>query len=131
MKAKTRGQALVETALVIGLVVLLVVGGMQLLYALYTVRNVRAAAEDAVSTAAVYGGDTEEFRERLQDILQTYRLVPTRTTVIVDPPQGRFLEPLIVRVEYSETVRVYGLFSIVIPPQEARALSQKDFDEGW
>lgn len=123
---KARGQALVETALVIGLIVLLVIGGAQLLYGLYLTRNVRAAAEDAVSTAAVYGGDTEEFRERLQDILQTYRLVPTRTCVTVDPPQGRFLEPLTVRVEYSATVRVYGLFDIAIPPQEARALSQRD-----
>lgn len=131
MKAKTRGQALVETALVIGLVVLLIIGGIQFLYAFYTVRNVRAAAEEAVNTAAVYGGDTAEFQKHLPDILQTYHLVPTRTTVIVDPPQGRFLEPLTVTVVYSETVRIYGLFALPIPPQKARALSQKDADGGW
>ena len=124
---------MVETALIIGLVMLLVIGGIQLLQALYIIRNVRAAAEDAVNIAAIYGGDTEEFREQLPILLQTYRLDPARTDVRVEPSQGRFLEPLTVTVEYAATVRVYGLFDISIPPQEARALSQKDLNEdgGW
>jgi len=128
---KAKGQALLETALVLGLLVLLIVGGLQLLQALYTVRNIRAAAEDAVNVAAVCGGDTEEFREQVPAILRTYRLNPDRTVVVVTPPQGGFLEPLTVTVAYSETIRVYGLFDLSLPPQKARALSQKDLDGGW
>jgi hypothetical protein len=125
---KVKGQALVEWALTIALVVVLVIGGLQLLYSLYVVRQVRGAAEDAVNVAAVYGGDTEEFQAQLPGILATYRLDPTLATVSVDPPHGSYLEPLTVRVEYRATVRVYGLFDLHIPAQEARALSQKDWD---
>ncbi len=131
MRKKERGQALVETALVIGVVVLLVIGGIQLLQAFYTIRNVRAAAEDAVDLAAVYGGDTEEFRGQLPAILETYRLDPTLATVEVEPLQAGYLEVLTVTIMYPQVIRVYGLFELVIPPQEARALSQRDLEEGW
>lgn len=127
MRKKEKGQALVETALVIALVVVLVVGGAQLLYGLYLTRSVRAAAEDAANAAAVYGGDTPEFREALPGILSTYRLDPALAAVTVDPPQAGFLEPLTARVEYAAVVKVYGLFDMTIPAQEARALSQKDW----
>lgn len=127
MRRKTKGQALVEWALTIALVVVLIIGGIQLLYGLYVTRQVRAVAEDAVNTAAVYGGDTAEFQAQLPGILATYRLDPTLTTVSVDPPHGSYLEPLTVRVEYRATIRVYGLFDLPIPVQEARALSQKDW----
>jgi len=127
MKRKARGQALVEWALVLALVVVLVIGGAQLLYGLYLTRNVRAAAEDAVNAAAVCGGDTPEFRQALPEILETYRLDPALAVVTVEPPQGSYLEPLTVRVEYPVVVKVYGLFDLAIPAQEARALSQKDW----
>lgn len=128
MRRKTKGQALVEWALTIALVVVLVIGGTQLLYGLYVTRQVRAVAEDAVNVAAVYGGDTAEFQAQLPGILATYRLDPSLATVSVDPPHGSYLEPLTVRVEYRATLRVYGLFDLPIPTQEARALSQKDWN---
>jgi hypothetical protein len=127
-RKKEAGQALVEWALTIALVVVLIIGGTQLLYTLYVVRAARAAAEDAVNVAAVYGGDTEEFQAQLPGILATHQLDPALATVSVDPPQGSYLQPLIVRVEYRLTVRVYGLFDLPIPAQEARALSQKDWE---
>lgn len=131
MRRKERGQALVETALVIGVVVLLVVGGIQLLQAFYVIRSVRAAAEDAVDLAAVYGGDTEEFREEVSAILETHRLDPTLATVEVEPSRTDYLEVLTVRIRYPQVIRLYGLFDLVIPPQEARALSQRELEEGW
>ncbi len=124
---KAAGQALVEWALTIALVVVLVIGGTQMLYSLYVVRAARAAAEDAVNVAAVYGGDTAEFQGQLPGILATHQLDAALATVVVDPPQGSYLEPLTVRLEYRVTVRVYGLFDLPIPAQEARALSQKDW----
>lgn len=128
MKRKKQGQALVEWALVIGGVVLLLVAGIQLLYGLYLTWQVRAVAADAVNVAVVYGGDTAAFQEQLPAILMTYRLDPALATVSVDPPRGSYLEPLTVRVEYRAIVRVYGLFALPIPVQEARALSQKDWE---
>lgn len=128
MKQKANGQALVEWALTIGLVVVLLIGGMQFLYGVYLTRQVRAVAEDAVNVAAVYGGDTAELQEQLPAILATYRLDPALAVVQVSPSHGSYLEPLTVRVEYPVTVRAYGLFEVPIPAQEARALSQKDWD---
>ena len=128
MRRKAHGQALVEWALTIGLVVVLLIGGVQFLYSVYLTRQVRAVAEDAVNVAAVYGGDTAEFQEQLPAILATYRLDPALTVVQVSPPHGSYLEPLTVRVEYPVTVRAYGLFDLPISAQEARALSQKDWD---
>ena len=128
MKRKAKGQALVEWALTISLVVVLVIGSVQILYGLYVTRQVRAAAEDAVNVAAVYGGDTIAFQEQLPAILATHRLAPALVSVQVNPPQGSYLEPLTVRVEYRVTIQVYGLFDMAIPVQEARALSQKDWD---
>ncbi len=128
MKRKAKGQALVEWALSLSLVVVFVIGSVQALYGLYVMRQVRAVAEDAVNVAAVYGGDTTEFQEQLPAILATHRLDPALATVQVNPPQGSYLEPLTARVEYRVTVRLYGLFDMAIPAQEARALSQKDWD---
>ena len=128
MKRKATGQALVEWALTISLVVVLVIGSVQILYGLYVTRQVRAAAEDAVNVAAVYGGATTAFQEQLPAILATHRLDPALVSVQVNPPQGSYLEPLTVRVEYRVTIRVYGLFDLASPVQEARALSQKDWD---
>ena len=128
MKRKAKGQALVEWALTISLVVVVIIGVVQVLYSMYVTRQVRAAAEDAVNVAAVYGGDTTAFQEQLPAILATHRLAPALVSVQVNPPQGSYLEPLTVRVEYRVTIRVYGLFDMAIPVQEARALSQKDWD---
>ena len=128
MRRKANGQALVEWALTIGLVVVLLIGGLQFLYSVYLTQQVRAAAADAVNVAAVYGGDTAEFQQQLPAILATYRLDPALAVVQVSPPHGSYLEPLTVRVEYQVTVRVYGLFDLPIKAQEARALSQKDWD---
>lgn len=128
MKRKVKGQALVEWALTLPLMVVLVIGSVQFLYGLYVTRQVRAATEDAVNLAAVYGGDTIEFQEQLPAILATYRLDPALVTVQVTPPQGSYLEPLTVRVEYRAIIRVCGLFQMIIPTQEARALSQKDWN---
>ncbi len=122
------GQALVEWALSIGFLVLLIIGGVQLLFSLYQTRNARGAAEDAANLAAICGGDTVEFREQLPAILATYRLDEQMVTLTVDPPQGNYLEPLTIRLDYALVVRVYGLFEVPIPVQETRALSQKDWD---
>jgi len=128
MRTKQRGQALVELALILGLLVILVIGGLQMLQAFYVVRNVRAAAEDAVTLASIHGGDTAAFREQIGDILSTYRLDAEIADIQVNPPQGSYLRPLTVRIEYAATIHVYGLFDIDIPPQQARALSQKDWE---
>jgi|GEM_PF-1945674 len=128
MKQKANGQALVEWALTIGVIVLLLIGGLQFLYGVYLTQQVRAAAADAVNVAVVYGGDTAEFQEQLSAILATYRLDPALAVVQVNPTHGSYLEPLTVRVEYPVTVRVYGFFDLPIAAQEARALSQKDWD---
>jgi Flp pilus assembly protein TadG len=126
---RVRGQAMVEWAITISLLVIIVIGGVQLLQGVYLTRNVRAAAEDAVELAAVHGGDTEDFRAQLPDVLATYRLDPDAATVVVSPTQGSYLQPITVRVDYRVTIRVYGVFDMAIPSQEARALSQKDW--GW
>ena len=128
MKRKAKGQALVEWALSLSLVVVVIIGVVQVLYSMYVTRQVRAAAEDAVNVAAVYGGDTIAFQEQLPAILATYRLDPALVVVQVNPPQGSYLEPLTVRVEYQVTIRAYGLFDLPIAAQEARALSQKDWN---
>ncbi len=126
MRKRTRGQTIVEFALALPVIVLVVIGGIQLLVTLNLSRHAHAAAEDAVNLAAVYGGDTQEFRDQLPAILATYRL-PEDTSITVDPAQANYLQPLTVRVDTHVIVRVYGLFEVPIPLQEARALSQKDW----
>jgi hypothetical protein len=127
MKNKARGQSLLEFALVLPVIVLLVIGGLQMIRVLILTSNVRAAAHDAVELAAIHGGDTPSFRDQLPAILETHRLDPDLAEVQVNPPQASYLRPVILHIEYPYVIRVYGFIEVPIQPQQARALSQKDW----
>lgn len=124
MRCKGKGQSLIEFAVVLAVSIILLVGAIQALYAYYLTRQVRAAAEEIASTAAAYGGDTPEVRDRVAEILSLHRLDPTLAEVEIVPADATYLEPITVTLTYRVAVRFYGLFDLPIPVQRVLRLSE-------
>lgn len=127
MGHKGKGQATIEMAIALGMLVVLAIGAIQTLYTFSLIRRVRAATEEIAAVAAISGGDTDYLRERVPDILGHYRLDEDLAEVQVHPPAPTivpYLDPLEVTVRYAVTVRVYGLFDLPIPPQTVGRLSE-------
>ena len=118
------GQALVEFALVLGVVVILAVGAVQSLYAFNLTRRVRAAAEEIADLAAVHGGDAQIVRERVPSILDLHRLDANLAELEIDPPTVGYLDPFTLTLSYHVTVRFYGLFELGLPPQQVQRLGE-------
>lgn len=118
------GQALVEFALVLGVVVILAVGAVQSLYAFNLTRRVRAAAEEIADLAAVHGGDAQTVRDQVPSILDLHRLDADLADLEIDPPTVGYLDPFTLTLSYNLTVRFYGLFELSIPPQQVRRLGE-------
>jgi hypothetical protein len=121
---KGRGQALVEFALVIGIVVILAIGAIQALYTFYLTRQVRAAAEEIANVASIYGGDTEFVRQEIPAILGHHQLDPDLAQVEIEPVTALYLDPLTVTLNYNVSVPFYGLFNLPIPGQQVQRLSE-------
>ncbi len=121
---KERGQAVVEFALVIGIVVILAIGAIQALHAFYLTRQARSAAEEIADIAAVHGGDTEYVRQEIPAILRHHQLDPDLARVEIVPAAATYLDPLTITLEYDVSVRFYGLFDLPIPGQQVRRLSE-------
>lgn len=124
MRAKTRGQTMIEFAVVIGVVVVLAVGAFQTLYTYYITRQLRAAAEEIADLAAVLGADPEAIANQVPAILQQHRLDETLAEWQVEPAQAAYLQPITVTLRYNLAVRLYGLFDLPIPPQQVRRLCE-------
>jgi len=124
MGRKARGQALIEFAMVIGVVLVLAIGALQGLYAFYVTRQVRAAVEEIADMAAVFGGDTEEVRTQIPGILMRHRLDPDLTEITITPAPVPYLETIAVSGTYHVSIRFYGLFNLPIPPQHVQRLSE-------
>lgn len=124
MRARARGQSLIEFALVLAVAVVLAVGAIQSLYSFYLARQVRAAAEEIANVASAHGGDGDEVRAAVGDILAAHRLDPALAEVEIVPAAAPYLEPIAVTLTYRVTVRFYGLFDLSIPPQQVVRLSE-------
>lgn len=124
MRARARGQSLIEFALVLAVAVVLAVGAIQSLYSFYLARQVRAAAEEIANVASAHGGDGDEVRAAVGDILAAHRLDPALAEVEIVPADAPYLEPIAVTLTYRVTVRFYGLFDLSIPPQQVVRLSE-------
>lgn len=124
MRRKARGQALIEFAMVIGVVIVLAVGAIQGLYAFYLTRQVRAAVEEVADVAAVFGGDTSDVRAQIPGILARHRLDPNLAEITITPAPVPYLGEVAVSCTYHVSVRFYGLFDLPIPPQQVQRLSE-------
>lgn len=124
MGRKARGQALIEFAMVIGVVLVLAIGALQGLYAFYVTRQVRAAVEEIADVAAVFGGDTGEVRAQIPGILLRHRLDPDLSEITITPAPVPYLGEVEVSATYHVSVRFYGLFDLAIPPQQVQRLSE-------
>jgi len=124
MRAKTRAQAMIEFALVIGVTIILAVGAIQGLFSFYITRQVRAAAEEIADLAAIHGADPEIIDQEVPAILSHHRLDEALAEWEVVPTPAAYLQPLVVTLQYNLTVRFYGLFELPIPAQQVRRLCE-------
>jgi hypothetical protein len=115
---------LVEFAIVIGVVIVLAVGAIQSLYALYLTRQVRAAAEEIADLAAIHGGDAETVEQQIPAILQQHRLDEALAGWEIRPPSATYLETITVTLRYNVVVRLYGLLGLPIPAQQVLRLCE-------
>jgi hypothetical protein len=124
MRGKSHGQALIEFAMVIGVVVVLAIGAIQGLYAFYVTRQVRAATEEIADMAAVFGGDTGDVRAQVPGILVRYRLDANLADVAISPAPVPYLGEIDVSLTYRVSIPFYGLFNLPIPVQKVQRLSE-------
>jgi len=124
MRRKAHGQALIEFAMVIGVVLVLAIGAIQGLYAFYLTRQVRAAIEEVADVAAVFGGDGSDVRAQVPGILARHRLDADLAEITITPAPVPYLETVDISCTYHVSVRFYGLFDLPIPPQQVQRLSE-------
>ncbi len=123
---KTKGQALVETALVIFIAVTVALAAVNGLWVLHAVAAVGDAAEVGAQTAALHGGATPEVGQAIQSSLDgDWIRVPISYTV--SPEQARLGDLIQVRVQATEPMRF-----IFWPLQlHAQAIRSSEKDWGW
>jgi hypothetical protein len=121
---KTKAQATIEFAVVIGVVIILAIGAIQSLFAFYVTRQVRAATEEIADVAAVHGADVDAIAEQVPAILAQHRLDGALAEWEIVPTPATYLEPITVTLRYNLAVRLYGLFDLPIPPQQVRRLCE-------
>ena len=124
MRRKLRGQALIEFAMVVGVVIVLGIGAIQGLYAFYVTRQVRAAVEEVADVAAVFGGDSADVRAQVPGILARHRLDPDLADITITPAPVPYLGQVDVSCTYRVSIRFYGLFDLPIPAQRVQRLSE-------
>lgn len=124
MRKKLNAQAMIEFAVVIGVVVVLAIGAIQGLFAFYVTRQARAAAEEIADVAALYGADPDAVAEQVPAILAQHRLDEALAEWQIEPARATYLQPITVTLRYNLTVRFYGLFDLPIPPQQVRRLCE-------
>ncbi len=136
MTRRIRGQALIEFALVIAVVVLLMLGILHGGIVFRAYAHLGDAAEKGAQAAAVFGGDAPEVGEAIENSLrENFIYLPYSYTVILpearpgDPPgRARVGDPVIVRVAYTEPLR-FVFLDVMLKPQQALRFVERDY--GW
>ena len=125
------GQALVETSMVIGILLIIILGGITFIgYGNDTSVVTRAATEGA-NSAALTGGDTATVRTTVDTALRGGGLDPARATVSMDWPQGegRYL-PVQVTVRYAAQGLAGGAFGLPATRTIVRAFARASEVDG-
>ena len=144
-RQRTRGQAMVEMALVIGILLLIILGGLDGLQIMMTQYTVSQAVRAAAHQAALIGGPDGAPLENSGplpsiegSVAQTARTIldsgmvtdsdkATITVTCARRPCRRY-DPITVRIQYQDSVwaPVPGLFSQVTANLSATRLAEKD-----
>lgn len=124
---RVRGQAAVETALVIGIVVMLAVGVFNALFDIYYYYALEVAATAGAHAAAIEGGGKEpEVGNAIRYSLQgSWVTLPFSYTVT--PEHASVNEEITVVVEYQAPLRLL-FWELRLPPHYKSRLSEKDWD---
>jgi Flp pilus assembly protein TadG len=112
-----RGQAIVEFALIFPMLLLVCFGITEFGRAWMTMNILTSAAREGVRLAAVTGPDIPAVQQRVRDVCDAARVVPSTITVV--PPDPNDTERRVtVTVETQFTVipgRILGAFSGAFP----------------
>lgn len=127
MNKKVRGQSLVEFALVATVVVMLLLAFVTFWWMWHTYEALGNAAEVGAQTAAIFGGDAPEVGTAIENYFLGTR-VTLPYTYTVTPAQAGVGEPLVVKVGYSDPVRVV-FWDWYLPPAQALRYAERDW--GW
>lgn len=118
------GQALVEFAIIALVVVTLVVGSIQGLWALYTNMVVGQATDAGARQAALVGGDSPAVEEAIYTTLQGF-FVRVDFNYTVNPPVAGVNEKITVQVVYNPSISIL-FYQFQLGPREASRYSEVD-----
>ncbi len=126
---KSRGQALVEFALVAFLAVLLLVGVIHGFFVFQAANNLGKAAEAGAEAAALLGRDGPAVAEAVESTLDRgFIHLPYSYTVVIsgtDPGCARVGDMVRVRVGYAVPVR-FIFWDVTLRPQQAVRFVERD-----
>lgn len=127
---RTAGQALVETALALGILLLVVLGGIGVLQVQMASYQVQIAARTAVGAAALAGGPSPEAEQTANLVLDSgMGTSSTKALISITCPKGcRRYRPVSVRIIYRVDVwvPVPGLYDQFFLDYTAVRVSEKD-----
>jgi len=122
-----RGQALVEFAAVIGVLIMLLYGITTTALALYNYSATATAAQAGAREAAIQGGNAPQVNQAIHDAFLGL-MVTGAYTYSVTPAEAHVLDPITVRVTYLVPVRVV-FWEFLLP--EVTAVRNSEIDADW
>ena len=124
-----RGQAVIEFALVLPLLLLLCFGITEFGRAWMTMNILTSAAREGVRLAAVTGPDTPAVEQRVRDVCDAARVVPSAILVVPpDPNDPDRRVSVTVETEFAVlTGRILGTFSGTIPLRTTSIMRHEAF----